>query len=244
LLASSDLVPFSRWNSIAWTPLADITLGDASGTLIRGGGGMASHEGVLWLGGQIATVNGMAMPYVARAVVGAAPVIAQQPLALASCVGEGASFAAGAAGNDVVTYRWRRNGALLADGPLAGGQAIVAGSATNALTLTNLGAADVGVYDCVATTACGTVISAGALLTVGQTCPPTCDSIDFNNDGSLFDPDDVDAFFSVFSEGPCIPATATCNDLDFNNDGSVFDPCDLDAFLLTFSEGPCTLCGL
>jgi hypothetical protein len=100
------------------------------------------------------------------------------------------------------------------------------------------------VYDCVATTACGTVISAGALLTVGQTCPPTCDSIDFNNDGSLFDPDDVDAFFSVFSEGPCIPATATCNDLDFNNDGSVFDPCDLDAFLLTFSEGPCTLCGL
>ena len=70
-----------------------------------------------------------------------------------------------------------------------------------------------------------------------------CDSIDFNNDGSLFDPDDVDAFFSVFSEGPCIPATATCNDLDFNNDGSVFDPCDLDAFLLAFSEGPCTLCG-
>jgi hypothetical protein len=245
LLASSDVVAFSRWNSIAWAPLANVLIGgDISATQIRGGGGMAVHEGVLWLGGQIARVDGVPMPFVARAVVGAGPAIAQQPVGVAACVSGAAGFAIATAGNDVVTYRWRRNGLLLADGPLAGGQAIVAGSATNALTLTNLGAADVGVYDCVATTACGTVISAGALLTVGQTCPPTCDSIDFNNDGSLFDPDDVDAFFSVFSEGPCIPATATCNDLDFNNDGSVFDPCDLDAFLLTFSEGPCTLCGL
>ncbi len=68
---------------------------------------------------------------------------------------------------------------------------------------------------------------------------PTCDSIDFNNDGSLFDPTDIDAFLSVFSEGPCVPETATCNDIDFNNDGSVFDPMDIDAFLSVFSEGPC-----
>jgi hypothetical protein len=66
-----------------------------------------------------------------------------------------------------------------------------------------------------------------------------CDSIDFNNDGSLFDPTDVDAFLSVFSEGPCIPANATCNDVDFNNDTSVFDPQDIDSFLSVFSEGPC-----
>ncbi len=73
---------------------------------------------------------------------------------------------------------------------------------------------------------------------------PCCDSLDFNNDTSLFDPTDIDAFFSVFSEGPCIPTTATCNDLDFNNDGSLFDPCDIDSFMLVFSEGPCTLCGV
>jgi len=66
-----------------------------------------------------------------------------------------------------------------------------------------------------------------------------CDSVDFNNDGSLFDPTDVDAFLSIFSEGPCIPALATCNDVDFNNDGSLFDPTDIDAFLSVFSEGPC-----
>jgi hypothetical protein len=73
---------------------------------------------------------------------------------------------------------------------------------------------------------------------------PTCDSIDVNNDGSSFDPQDIDAFLSVFSEGPCIPAGAACNDIDFNNDGSLFDPCDIDSFLLVFSEGPCALCGL
>ncbi len=70
-----------------------------------------------------------------------------------------------------------------------------------------------------------------------------CDSIDFNNDTSLFDPQDVDAFLSVYGEGPCIPANASCNDVDFNNDGSLFDPCDIDSFLRVFSEGPCTPCG-
>jgi hypothetical protein len=72
---------------------------------------------------------------------------------------------------------------------------------------------------------------------------PACDAIDFNNDGSFFDPADIDALYSVFSEGPCLPAGATCNDIDFNNDGSLFDPCDIDSFLLVFSEGPCTACG-
>jgi len=79
----------------------------------------------------------------------------------------------------------------------------------------------------------------------GTTCAGvTCDSIDFNNDTAFFDPTDIDAFLSVFSEGPCIPETATCNELDFNNDGALFDPCDIDSFLLQFSEGPCTLCGV
>jgi hypothetical protein len=72
----------------------------------------------------------------------------------------------------------------------------------------------------------------------------TCDGIDINNDASSFDPQDIEAFLSVYGEGPCVPETATCSDIDFNNDGSVFDPCDIDSFLLVFSEGPCTLCGV
>ncbi|MFO0857481.1 MAG: hypothetical protein U0640_09030 [Phycisphaerales bacterium] len=87
-------------------------------------------------------------------------------------------------------------------------------------------------------------LDAGSNPADPNSIPPTCDSIDFNNDGSLFDPQDIDAFLSVYSEGPCIPANATCNDIDFNNDTSVFDPCDISSFLLMYSEGPCTNCGI
>jgi hypothetical protein len=73
--------------------------------------------------------------------------------------------------------------------------------------------------------------------------PVICNDIDVNNDGASFDPQDIDAFFSVFSEGPCIPASAGCDGIDFNNDGSLFDPCDIAAFLTVFAEGPCTACG-
>jgi hypothetical protein len=69
--------------------------------------------------------------------------------------------------------------------------------------------------------------------------PGVCDDIDFNRDGNRFDPLDIEAFLSVFSEGPCLPIGASCRDIDFNNDGSLFDPEDVDAFFLVFSEGPC-----
>ncbi len=42
--------------------------------------------------------------------------------------------------------------------------------------------------------------STEAPLTVRADC---CDSIDFNNDTSLFEPSDIDRFMLVFSEGPC-----------------------------------------
>jgi hypothetical protein len=65
---------------------------------------------------------------------------------------------------------------------------------------------------------------------------PTCDSLDFNNDGNI-DPSDVDAYFSILGEGPCIGGT-NCNDLDFNNDGNI-DPADVDAYFSILGEGPC-----
>lgn len=69
--------------------------------------------------------------------------------------------------------------------------------------------------------------------------PFGCDTVDFNNDGSVFDPQDIEAFLSVFAEGPCLPETALCNDIDFNNDMSNFDPQDIEAFLRVYAEGSC-----
>jgi hypothetical protein len=129
---------------------------------------------------------------------------------------------------DGVTLQWRRNGT------------VIAGETGHTLTVGSyepLGTQ----FDCVSTSSCR--VLASNAYTVVQSCEEVCASIDFNNDGAFFDPQDIEAYLSVFSEGPCIPETAVCNSLDFNVDGSIFDPCDIDSYLLVFSEGPCTLCG-
>jgi len=66
---------------------------------------------------------------------------------------------------------------------------------------------------------------------------PTCNDLDFNNDGNI-EPGDVDAYFSVLGEGPCLGG-ATCDSLDFNNDGNI-EPEDVDAYFSVLGEGPCS----
>jgi cytochrome c peroxidase len=70
-------------------------------------------------------------------------------------------------------------------------------------------------------------------------CNLPCDSLDFNNDGSI-DPTDVDAYFSILGEGPCVAneAIGHCADLDYNNDGNI-DPMDVDAYFSVLGDGPC-----
>ncbi|MFO0856505.1 MAG: M12 family metallo-peptidase [Phycisphaerales bacterium] len=150
--------------------------------------------------------------------------------------GQNASFNVIATGGSLA-YQWQRNNVNLPADPR------YTGINSPTLGISNAQTGDQGTYRCVVTGFCGAAQnSGGATLTV--TTGPTCDGIDFNNDSSLFDPVDIDAFLSVYGEGPCIPSGATCNDIDFNNDGSLFDPCDIDSFLLVFSEGPCTPCGV
>ncbi len=64
-----------------------------------------------------------------------------------------------------------------------------------------------------------------------------CGDIDFNNDTGLFDPEDINDFLRVYSEGEC--STGNCDTIDFNRDGGLFDPGDIDAFLRVYSEGSC-----
>ncbi len=143
---------------------------------------------------------------------------------------------------------WTRNGVVLGNGELPSG-AVVSGAGTDVLQIANITTDLAGVYQY--TTffdGCGVAsvitswqqvgaASAGPGVLVTVRAP--CDGIDFNNDGALFDPLDIEAFLSVFSEGPCLPEGATCNDVDFNNDGVQFDPEDVDAFLRVFAEGGC-----
>ena len=67
---------------------------------------------------------------------------------------------------------------------------------------------------------------------------PTCNDLDFNNDGNI-EPGDVDAYFSVLGEGPCLgDIGGGCDSLDFNNDGNI-EPEDVDAYFSVLGEGPC-----
>ena len=65
---------------------------------------------------------------------------------------------------------------------------------------------------------------------------PTCNDLDFNNDGNI-EPLDVDAYFSILGEGPCLGGSS-CDSLDFNNDGNI-EPEDVDAYFSVLGEGPC-----
>jgi hypothetical protein len=178
------------------------------------------------------------------------PTIALQPQSQTICRRDGVSFSVAGIVTPPVTYRWQYETPVgsgvwtnVEDGPTQ--RMVIEGSRERVLTITAQPGQTIpnalGTnYRVTVTNACREETSNSALLTLTGAC---CDSIDFNNDGSLFDPTDIDAFLSVFSEGPCIPGGATCNDVDFNNDTSLFDPCDIDSFLLVFSEGPCTGCG-
>jgi hypothetical protein len=53
---------------------------------------------------------------------------------------------------------------------------------------------------CEVTNACGTVASADT--TIALVAPPTCNDIDFNNDGSYFDPGDIEDFFLLLLAMP------------------------------------------
>ena len=183
--------------------------------------------------------------------------IIEQPTSVSTCASGAATFSVGFIGNGPITLQWQvadsasPNGwTNISDGTIfvEGGMrrvGVFSGSQTPLLHADGFYVGpdfpiiSVPVFvRCVVTNECRSVPTDTAALSVSQ-----CDCLDFNNDTSVFDPIDIDAFLSVYGEGPCVPSEATCGDIDFNNDTSVFDPCDIGSFLTVYSEGPCTPCG-
>jgi hypothetical protein len=85
-----------------------------------------------------------------------------QPRDASVAQGAAATFTFGVSGSGV-SYRWRRNGTALSDG------GTISGAAYPTLTIASAGVAEQGVYDCVATSACGSLISASATLSCRAT---------------------------------------------------------------------------
>ncbi len=82
------------------------------------------------------------------------PSITLQPAPAIACTGSYASFTVAATGAAPFTYRWRKDGIN------------VPGGTQQTLQLSNISAANAGVYDCIVSNACGSITSTGASLRI------------------------------------------------------------------------------
>ncbi|MBS0198066.1 MAG: DNRLRE domain-containing protein [Planctomycetes bacterium] len=134
------------------------------------------------------------------------PAIETQPAPASTCLGAGASFSIVASGSSL-TYWWRHDGVP------------IEGTDSPTLTITNATIAEEGLYDCVVSNACDTVVSDAAMLMV-------CVG-DYNCDGGV-DGSDVQTFFADWEIGA--PAA------DVNADGGV-DGSDVESFYIHWEHG-------
>jgi hypothetical protein len=152
------------------------------------------------------------------------PVITQNPVSVTSCTGAQASFSVTATLSEgTLGYRWRRNGVPLD----------VAGTWGSVLTIAAVASTDLGVYDCIVSNGCASVISQPA--TLGR-CPADLanGSGQAGCDGGV-DINDLLYFLGQFESG------APAADLDDGTgtgtpDGGV-DISDLLFFLSHFESG-------
>jgi len=89
------------------------------------------------------------------------PVFAQQPQSAQVCEHSTVTLTSKAQGEGAVTYQWEKDGVPLADAPQK-----VTGSQQPALTISEVGAGDLGDYRLRATDGCGTTLSDIAVLTL------------------------------------------------------------------------------
>jgi hypothetical protein len=181
------------------------------------------------------------------------PVVVTNPQAATTCLG-GSITLTGAftSGEPIQLYQWQAGVRVegqpdtfllwndLGDGDLGINESFaqVSGVDTPTLTIADFDEAARGVIAYrLRATSCAGGSSLPAVVTINDTCGPTCDSIDFNADGLFPDDTDLVDFLSVLAGGAC--STGTCNDIDFNNDELFPDDTDLIAFLRVLAGGDC-----
>jgi hypothetical protein len=143
-----------------------------------------------------------------------------QPASTTTCPGGSVAFNATATGSGNFSYQWHRNGINISS--LANPSAIA-----SQLTIPSVSAATAGTYTCLVTAACGSVSSAPATLTLGDTYA--------NCDGSvgspLLSPADFSCFLTKYRAGD---AYANC---DNSAAAPVLSPADFGCFLTRYRNG-------
>ncbi len=141
--------------------------------------------------------------------------------------GQSVAFSVFVSGLGPITYQWRRNGTPLVNGAAPGG-GVISGATTSTLSIDPVGSDDAGVYVCVASNACGSATSAGAVLGA-----PLLGDLDGDGDVDIGDLLALDACM----RGPDVPILAGCAAADLDADGDV-DMADQAVFQPAFNGGP------
>lgn len=92
----------------------------------------------------------------ATVTVRTAPTISADPVALSVCAGQPAMFSVSATAIGTISYQWRKN------------TSNIDGATLSTFSIPSVSGGDAGSYDCVVSTACGSVTSAAASLNVGS----------------------------------------------------------------------------
>jgi hypothetical protein len=215
-----------RWNGVSWQAISGDpdTLPPGESGLSRASATMLDGD-VLWVTGLFLNAGGVPSPYVARYEASAGPEILSHPLGVRVCDASPAVFSVQATPG--ASLRWRMNGTPITDGQTLPSGGVATGATTATLTIGTGGFTSSGwTIDCVATTPCGSAVSAAARL--DACCEP-----DVNGDGNV-DQDDVAYLVNVLAGG----ANPTGIDPDLNRDGNA-DQEDVSALVGVVAGGPC-----
>jgi len=170
--------------------------------------------------------------------------ISSEPVSVSACPAAAATFSVTATGTGQLSYQWQWQPAgpgtawaALSNGINTDTQGTptfnVSGATTPTMNITSISELG-GNFRCLVMSACGSVTSNAATLTILDPSDPACTSCspcaaDYNSDGGV-DGSDVDTFFIDWVQA------ATCADV--NQDGGV-DGSDVDTFFTTWVAGGC-----
>jgi hypothetical protein len=211
------------WDSSTWGSFSTSLNGnivDALTTFDPDASGPAYPQ--LAVGGDFTLAAGSIANYVAAWVSSPAPVIITNPASPPTACQ--VSLTVRAAAGAFPTYQWRHNGSALTNGPTGTGST-VAGATSITLTLTGVGAQDVGAYDVVVTSACGSATSAPATV---QFCYANCDCSTASPQLNVLD---FNCFLNRFTAG------ATYANCDQSTSAPVLNVLDFNCFLNRFGVG-------
>jgi len=212
-------VGLARWNG-AWSA-------QGSG-LSSAASGLGIFHGELCVAGGFMAAGPQVSALFARWSPTGVPWIARQPAGLQVAPGGTAQLPLAAAnGYSNLSYRWRRGGVELFDGPTSHGSTIL-GAATPALTVGNVNGQDAGSYDCVVSSPCGSVTSAAAALTVPGGCYANCDG---STQAPVLNVGDFTCFLQRFATGD---SYANC---DASTQPPMLNVLDFSCFLQKFATG-------